>query len=131
MKKISLCFMFVLGLSWGTFAFAQSPEPDREVQVAINSVYIPSGFDRNSEVYVVIHGIFQNGCYKWKRSEVSHSSDLDHEVKAFASVTPGMCIMVLMPFQKEVRLGRFVPGDHKIRFVNGDGTYLEQDLKIQ
>jgi hypothetical protein len=39
--------------------------------------------------------------------------------------------MVLVPFQKEVRLGKFEAGKHTLRFENGDGTYFEKTLVIE
>ncbi|MNL75300.1 hypothetical protein D3C87_2010820 [compost metagenome] len=79
----------------------------------------------------MVNGIFQNGCYKWKRAEVDHMDDFHHTVKSIASVSQGMCIMVLMPFQKEVQLGRFVTGKHTLRFDNGDGTYFEKTMIVE
>lgn len=113
-------------------SFANGDTPaEKEVQVGINDVYVPSGFDSSSDVYVVTSGIFPNGCYKWKRADVSHKDAYTHEVKSVASVSQGMCIMVLVPFTKEVRLGRFEPGKHTLRFLNGDGTYLEKSVSIE
>ena len=78
-----------------------------------------------------MNGIFQNGCYKWKRAQVDHLNSVTHEIRSIASVSPGMCIMVLVPFQSEVRLGFMSKGNHLLRFINGDGTYSEKVLVIQ
>lgn len=109
---------------------ATNPQ-DREVQVGLSSVFVPGSFDSNSEAYVVVSGVFQNGCYKWSRVEKTSRDEFTHEVKSMATVTPGMCIMVLIPFQKEVRLGKLNTGKHTVRFLNGDGTYLEKSLNIE
>lgn len=111
-------------------AFAETPST-KEVQIGINSVYVPGGFDSASDVFVVVNGIFPNGCYKWGRAEVTDQDPFHHEIKSIADVTQGMCIMVLVPFQKEVRLGRFASGKHNLRFLNGDGTYIEKALVIE
>ncbi len=107
------------------------PAPAKEVQIGVNSVYVPGGFDSNSDAFVVVNGIFPSGCYKWGRAEVSHKDTFNHEVKSIAQVSQGMCIMVMVPFQSEVRLGKFAAGEHTLRFMNGDGTYIERTLKIE
>lgn len=119
-------------VSFSLNALAEQPAPvEKEVQIGINGVYVPGGFDSASDVFVVVNGIFQNGCYKWKRADVTHVDTYSHEIKSIASVSPGMCLMVLIPFQKEVRLGKFAAGKHVLRFENGDGTYLEKSLIVE
>jgi hypothetical protein len=120
-------------VTFGVNAFAgqQQAATEKEVQVGINGVYVPGGFDSNSDTYVVVNGVFQNGCYKWNRAEVENTDRYSHTIKSMASVNQGMCIMVLVPFQKEVRLGKFEAGKHTLRFENGDGTYFEKTLVIE
>ncbi|MFN3455360.1 MAG: hypothetical protein ACK41T_10410 [Pseudobdellovibrio sp.] len=115
-----------------SFAAVAADKPyEKEVQVGINGVFVPGGFDSSSDAYVVVNGIFQNGCYKWSRAEVSNTDEYNHEIKSIASVTQGMCIMVLVPFQKDVRLGKLSSGKHNLKFLNGDGTYLERSLVVE
>lgn len=130
MKMFARVMALMMVLS--SVAFANETAPvERDVQIGISGVFVPGGFDSNSDVYVVVNGIFQNGCYKWKRAEVVNNDDHNHTIKSIASVSEGMCIMVLIPFQKEVRLGKFAPGKHNLRFENGDGTYLEKSVNIE
>lgn len=112
-------------------AFSETAPATKEVQIGINSVYVPGGFDSASDVFVVVNGIFPNGCYQWGRAEVNNTDTFHHEVRSIAAVSQGMCIMVLIPFQKEVRLGKFATGQHTLRFQNGDGTYLEKTMKVE
>lgn len=128
-KKLMISLLMFVGLGVAHADSGQQPK-EKEVQIGISGVFVPGGFDTASDVYVVVNGIFQNGCYKWSRAEVAHQGNY-HEVKSMANVSQGMCIMVLIPFQKEVRLGRFEAGEHKIRFLNGDGTYLEKSVTIE
>ena len=129
MKTLTSLF-FAMMLSAAP-AFAEQTAPTKEVQIGINNVYIPGGFDSNSDVFVVVNGVFPNGCYKWGRADVNHVDSLTHEIKSIAQVSQGMCIMVMMPFQEEIRLGKFAPGKHTLRFVNGDGTFLEKTMDIE
>lgn len=104
---------------------------EKEVVLSIGDAYIPSGLDSGSDAFVVVNGLYFNGCYRWKRAEVK--SDVAarlHEVKSIATVRPGMCINVLIPFTQEVRIGKLGRGEHTIRFLNGDGTYIEKSMRI-
>jgi len=112
-------------------AFAQSGFPKTVEQVVnISTALIPSGFDNSSPV-AIVSGLFPNSCYSWSRADVAHPTAFTHEVRNMANVQLGMCLMVMVPFAEEVELGRFAPGDHSIRFVNGDGTYLEKTLQVR
>jgi hypothetical protein len=130
MKKgfMTLAAFLVL---WGTQSQARESVVEKEVTVGINGAYIPAGFDSASDAYVVVNGVFQNGCYKWKRAEINNKDSFTHEVVSIASVSQGMCLMVLVPFQKEIRMGQMASGNHTIRFLNGDGTYLEKSMIVE
>ena len=104
---------------------------EREVQIGVTGAFVPGGFDSNSDAYVVVSGVFQNGCYKWSRAQTTNRDEYNHEIVSMATVTPGMCIMVLVPFQKEVRLGKLATGKHSLKFLNGDGTYMEKTLSVE
>ncbi|MCX7675079.1 MAG: hypothetical protein N2Z70_04530 [Bdellovibrionaceae bacterium] len=132
MKKLALWIAFVgiIGQP-GTSLAQDATETAKEVMIGISDVFVPSGFDSQSDAYVVVSGIFPNGCYRWSKAEVKHVSKTEHEVRSFATVQPGMCLMVLVPFTKEVALGTLESGTHKVKFVNGDGTWLEKNLIVE
>lgn len=133
--KASMVFKMILpiifGLGLGMNAGAADSPTEKEVLVGVNDAYIPGGFDANSDVYVVTSGIFPNSCYKWSRADVGHMAGNIHEVRSLARVNQGMCLMVLVPFTKEVQLGQIGSGQHTVRFINGDGTYWEKGLVIE
>lgn len=130
MKKLVFATLATLFVTLPAMAAPQTPAP-KDVQIGINSVYVPGGFDSSSDVYVILHGIFPNGCYQSVRAEVANTDAFNHEVRTIASVNQGMCMMVLIPFQKEVRLGKFAVGEHTLRFQNGDGTFVEKKIAIE
>ncbi len=130
-KKVASLILVVWGL-FGSLATANNSQPQtKEVVVGINDVFVPGGFDSEADAYVVVNGIFPNGCYRWSGAEVTHVDQFSHEVKSKALVSQGMCIMVLIPFTKDVRLGKMASGEHKLKFLNGDGTYLEKTMKVE
>ncbi len=104
---------------------------EKDVQVGFNDAYIPSGFSSESESFVVASGLFPNSCYAWREASVKHTSPMSHEISASASVKQGMCLMVLVPFSKEIRLGKLSVGTHSVKLMNGDGTYIEKHINIE
>lgn len=131
LKYVLIAALFALSAQAQPGQRAQQNPQEKEVQIGLSGVYVPGGFDSSSDAFVVVNGIFPNGCYRWSRAEVTNVDDFTHEVKSMAAVSQGMCIMVLVPFQKEVRLGKFPSGNHTLRFANGDGTYFEKNLKVE
>ena len=128
--KFFTTLVATLALTIGMGAFAALPKTSERV-VAINDAFIPSGFDSSSEAFVVINGLFQNGCYRLKDTKVDHVGPMLHDVRAYATVTEGMCLAVLVPFSKEVQLGKLAVGEHAVHFQNGDGTFWEKRLTIE
>ena len=103
----------------------------KDVAIGLNEVYVPGGFDSEADSYVIASGLFPNGCYKWKNADVKHVDTFNHEVQPYATVSQGMCIMVLVPYSKEIRLGKMASGTHTLKFLNGDGTYLQKSMTIE
>jgi hypothetical protein len=105
--------------------------PAHESVIGFNSAFVPGGFDSTSDVYTVVSGIFPNSCYSWKDARVNHMDSNLIEITGLANVTQGMCMMVLIPFQREVWIGQLNAGQYTLRFNNGDGTHFEQLLTIE
>lgn len=113
-------------------ASATPVRKEKEVVVGISDAFVPSGFDAESEAYVVANGLFPNGCYRWKRSDVKHDwATKTHEIRSIAGVSEGMCIMVMVPFTESITLGKLGAGEHKIRFVDANGNYMEKTIVIE
>ena len=129
-RKLGLLAALVTFTSAG-FAVNSTDIPTKEVVVGLNDVFVPGGFDSEADAFVVVSGVFPNGCYKWKGAEVNHSGTFTHEVVSKATVSQGMCLMVLVPFTKDVRVGKLETGKHTVRFLNGDGTYFEKNLVVE
>lgn len=117
--------------SFSLAAFTEIGPQTRDITVAINDVFIPGGFDTRADAYVVVSGLFPNSCYKWKQADIKHITAVEHEITATATVHQGMCLMMLIPFSKDVRLGMLSKGEHLLRFLSGDGTFLERQLVIE
>jgi hypothetical protein len=124
MKNLNLKIM-TAALALSTSAFAATTRN----QLNVNNVVIPSGFD-NSDATAFISGLYPNSCYSWDKAEVKDVDATTHEVRSFAKVRGGMCLMVIIPFTEEIHLGRLDAGHHTLRFMNGDGTFLEKTVDV-
>jgi hypothetical protein len=130
MKKLVMSAFAIAAMGFLPMAHADQPLT-KEVNITINEVYVPGGFSSETDAYVIVSGVFPNSCYRWGRSEVESPRANLYEVRSFANVTQAMCLMVLVPYSKEVRLGRLPAGEHTLRFVNGDGTYMERTVTVE
>jgi len=107
-----------------------APKAHEEI-VSVSDAYVTNGFDSGSDAFVVVNGVFMNTCYHWKEGRVKDTKPFVHEIRAVAEVKQGMCLMMLVPFNEDVRIGKLEPGVHTLKFMNGDGTYMEKHLVIE
>lgn len=126
MKSILLTSVLLMATS----AFAEEVQP-REVTAVVSEAFVPSGFDSTTDTYVVVSGVFPNGCYRWKRADVDNMDAMTHEVRVIATVRPGVCPRMLIPFSEEVKLGKLQSGNHIVKMMNGDGTYFEKKMVVE
>lgn len=125
--RYAIAFLLLAGAATATAEEFKT----KEVVASINDVYVPGGFSSDADAYVVLSGVFPNSCYRFSRGEVKHTSAVTHDVAAIADVTEGMCLMVMVPWTKDVNLGRLGRGNHTLRFRNGDGTYFERNVEVE
>lgn len=131
MKLKNTFFAFAAIALSSTIAQAEVELPKATERAAnISTALIPSGFD-NREPVAILGGLFPNSCYSWVRADVKQKDTFTHEVQAIARVQSGMCLMVMIPYSQEVELGEFAPGQHTVRFLNGDGTYIEKSIEVR
>ena len=129
--KGSILALIALCLSSAAWSATERPT-EKDVLINIHDVILPAGFDAESDVVVIESGVFPNSCYSWKEASVMNDKSAGLvEVRSTARVSQGMCLMVMVPFNKEVNLGRLGQGEHKVRFLNGDGTFIEKLIKIE
>ncbi len=120
-------------LSTTAMASEQYSEPaPREVVVSVNDVFVPGGLKSTDRAFVLLSGLFPNGCYNWDRADVRvHGHHNLIHITPYAQVNQGMCIQVLVPFTREVVLGSLSAGTYRVRVSAGDGTYQEKTLNVE
>lgn len=123
------CLLFLGAMTLSQASLADTGS--RTVEVRVTDAIVPGGFDSNTDAYVIEVGLFPNGCYKWAYAETTNLPGNITEIRSYATVASGMCPMVIVPFHREVQLGKLASGTHLIRFINSDGTYLEEQMDIE
>ncbi len=132
MKKLKIAAFIFVGLIIHQISTqAAVLIKSQETAISISEVYVPEGLNSKMDSYVVIAGIYPNGCYSWKRSDVVSLNLYSHIIRPIADVTQAYCIMVLVPFNEPVQLGRLSPGFHHLLFLSADGSYLQRTLEIE
>lgn len=128
--KLTMSLLAAVLMSAGFHAKAESVTVEKVITV--NDALVPEFAAKDQDVKVVVSGTFPNSCYRWSRSDVRTHTQSFHVVRALALVTTNTnCLMVLVPFSKEINVGRLSPGEHTLRFLNGDDTWFERKLTVQ
>jgi hypothetical protein len=107
-----------LGLAFSINASAQSAEPI-VMDAPVEAIFVPSGFDDNDNVEVVLHGTFPDACHR-----VSHATaEVDVEkgritLYARAVVDPDeYCVQSLTPYIHPVALGKLDEGAWQVVYA--------------
>ncbi|MEO0336344.1 MAG: hypothetical protein AAF202_08110 [Pseudomonadota bacterium] len=132
MKFLILCLSMMMGsatLAAAPTAYDEVRE-SREIAVNISDALVPTRVDAYREdVKVQISGLFNNTCYSFNRVMTTQEKSTNtYVVQTMADVQSGHCLMVLVPFMKEVNLGTFERGEFTVRFMNGDNTFFEKKV---
>jgi hypothetical protein len=120
MLKSILFGMTIAGMAG--VAMADSPVL---VTAPVQKVFVPSGFDDNDKVEVIVHGHFNSSCYKM--GPVSASVDEVNKkvnIKAEAFYYSGaVCVQMITPFIKSVELDRHLAyGSYTITVTDRPGV---------
>jgi hypothetical protein len=126
----ALVSLLFVGQAQAAVDMSMDPTP-KVVAVNMSDVLMPSTVRANEDnVKIVVSGLFQNGCYAFEKIDYRTAGDgFTHQVRTLATVSPGLCIMVLVPFTKEFNVGKLEAGQHVFRFYNGDETYIEKRVQ--
>lgn len=103
-------------------AEAEDNTPKTE-PISFGKVYIPNGFDNNDNVQITGEGMFPNTCYRYATTSVQ----VDHTAKTIRLNTeafkyPGMCLQVIVPFDRVVDVGILKEGDYSVITNNDNQT---------
>ncbi len=123
MKTIFLVLFVLMAASIKGYA-GNDPFLPKTVDVAIGHAYIPQGFDSNDRTQFVIEGYLPNTCYRLAETETKYDElKKTLVVKQKAYLYNGLCLQVIVPFNRTVEFGILGSGSYNVK----DG-YTEQAL---
>lgn len=99
-------------------------EPSTEA-VTFSKIYVPLGFDSNDHVQFVGEGMFQNSCYR--PANVTVATDVATKTIKVGPVAykyNGLCLQVILPFDRTVDVGVLAAGTWQV--VQADGKQVGQ-----
>lgn len=110
-------------------AVAFSPTSHEEVAPVMDA-YVPEQTKSSEPTYVIVSGLFRNGCLNYDRAFTTPMDEKTIEIRVLATVTEGACTMARKPYRREVALGTLPAGEHRLVFVSGDGSRFERVLNV-
>ncbi len=124
MKKLNGAFLTVLLLlSFQAKVFAEEP---KKVPTVFKRIFVPGGFDSNDQVQIVGQGLFNNSCYRPAETLVRVDAAMKRlYLTPMAFEYPGICLQVMLPFQKVVDLGILRAGTWEV-FQGAEPTKVGQ-----
>ena len=105
-KQMILASLLMVSMNHAIADLAEAP---------VKHLYIPSGFDNNDSVEVVVTGTFPNPCYSRNTVSVDLKGDqIAIEVTAIRRDTKAACPMMQVPFKEVVSLGNLQGGTYDV-----------------
>ena len=103
-----IAFAFVMS------TYANSHQP-KQVPIGFEKLYVANGFDDNDNVQLVGEGYFPDSCYRSAdvKATVDHVKKIVR-VKTTAFLYEGICLTVILPFDRVVDLGILNAGIYKV-----------------
>jgi hypothetical protein len=116
MKTLQLITSLALALSIN--ANAQNAEPV-VTDAPVEAIFIPSGFDDNDNVEVVLHGTFPDACHRVGNATAEVDADKGRiTISASTVVNPDeYCVQSMTPYIHPVSLGKLEQGAWQVVYA--------------
>ncbi|MGE0615787.1 MAG: hypothetical protein AB7P04_09100 [Bacteriovoracia bacterium] len=103
--------------------FRAGPQPEL-VNHLPREIFVPTSFDDNDFVQIVVAGEYANTCFKVAASEVTVDPDrhrilIRDQAYFFQNC---FCLFVLVPYDKVIPIGLLAKGNHDLFFDDGRGN---------
>lgn len=99
----------------------------------VRHIYVPSGFDDNDNVEVVVAGEFPSPCYTRNTVDVKRDGNkINIQITAIYNIPGGneKCGRMIVPFKEVINLGQLADGEYKIKVNQKSPTELNDKVKI-
>jgi hypothetical protein len=105
-QNMILTALFIVSMSQASAEVSLAP---------VKHLYVPSGFDSNDSVEVVVTGMFPNPCYSRNTVSVDVKDDqISIEVDAIRRDTKAACPPMQVPFKEVISLGNLQGGTYDL-----------------
>lgn len=105
------------------------------ISAPVEHLYVPTGFDSNDSVEVIVTGNFPNACYSRNNVEVKMMGDII-DIKV-TSISPGKrlltdraCPQMIVPFKEVVSIGNLQGGNYEVRVNQNSQSAISETLAI-
>lgn len=127
MKLLTL--LLGVGLTVSETVHGQNSNPV-VVDAPVDTIFVPSGFDDNDNVEVVLHGTFPDGCY-YVGDATAEVDEVNRRITVAATslIYPEeYCMQSLKPFIQTVALGHLTEGSYEV--VYAKNPEVKHDLEV-
>ncbi len=108
-------FIALSALIIGIAAAPQVHADPVKVAAYFENMYIPGGYDSNDLIQIVGEGKFHNSCFRHAETNVRIDEDQQKiYLGPVAYSYPGICLMVILPYQKTIDVGILKAGKWEI-----------------
>jgi hypothetical protein len=96
----------------------------------VSNISVPDLVDGKDDVQVVISGVLNASCIRLNHVSVENQEDVSI-LKPTVSIVPGVvCAQVLIPFERQVNLGKVDPGIHLIHARSMNGVAVNKVVQV-
>lgn len=102
------------------------------IEAPLDHLFIPSGFDNNDTVEVVVTGVFPNSCYSRNKVTVDQTDDtIKIHVNSLLTSPDDQskCLPMQVPFKEVVNVGNLQAGSYKV-VANEASSNLKDSLEV-
>ncbi len=102
------------------------------VNAPIQKLFIPSGYDNNDNVEVIVTGFFTNPCYARHKFTVDVVDDvIDIKITALSTLrVDEACMDMMIPFKEVVTIGNLQAGDYTIFVNKNTANEIKDKMKV-
>lgn len=122
MKTLCLGISIASVLASGAWAEESKRPLPEKIAAPIEKIYVPTGFDDNDNVEIVLKGTFANNCYRTGESNAvvnKETKEISIQASSYFYSSQPFCLEVLTNFLQPVKVGILEAGDYTVKF-NGD-----------
>jgi hypothetical protein len=101
-----------------------------EVEIPVDHIFVPKGFDSNDNTEIVVTGYLPNLCYQAPTVNVNVvGKEINVELKSLY-YSNGACAEMIVPITEKVKIGVIDAGDYSIKVNKGRAPYEQSSIKI-